>query len=308
MLNPKIVIFMGTYNGQHYLVEQLDSICSQSYKNWELWVSDDGSDDNTYQILKDYQNRLGSDVLFIQTGPRKGFAANFLSLVCNENARATYYAYSDQDDIWERDKLKQAVDYLARISEKKPALYCARTKLIDSKGTIIGISPYFKKTPGFLNALVQNIGGGNTMVFNNKALNLLREAGENFNIVAHDWWTYIIVAGAGGVVFYDPQPTMFYRQHGNNLIGSNLGWYSRFRRISMLLNGRFKKWNDINFQALYSARHLLTEENRLALMKIMDARNSKFFSRLVKMRKVGVHRQTILGNIGLIAAIFLKKI
>jgi len=221
MLHPKVIILMGTYNGQRYLEEQLDSICAQTHKNWELWISDDGSSDNTGQILKDYQTRLGEHVLRIFSGPRKGFSANFLSLVCNENLAGTYFAYSDQDDIWQPSKLQKAVSWLNTVSDETPALYCGRTKLVNEHGEAIGFSPLFKKRTGFLNALIQNIGGGNTMAFNFSALNLLREAGEAINIVAHDWWTYMVVSGAGGVVFYDPNPTLDYRQQARRATRSH---------------------------------------------------------------------------------------
>lgn len=67
MSHATVVILMSTYNGQRYLAEQLDSICAQTHKNWKLWVSDDGSSDNTCQILSDYQKRLG-DRMVIQQG------------------------------------------------------------------------------------------------------------------------------------------------------------------------------------------------------------------------------------------------
>ncbi len=308
MLHPKIIILMGTYNGQRYLVEQLDSICGQTHNNWEIWISDDGSSDNTIQILKDYQTRLGEDVLHILAGPRKGFSANFLSLVCNKNLVGTYFAYSDQDDIWHPTKLQQAVAWLNTVPKGTPALYCGRTTLVNEKGNVIGHSPLFEKKPVFLNALMQNIGGGNTMVFNNDTLNLLQEAGEGINIASHDWWTYLVVAGAGGSVFYNPNPTLNYRQHGNNLIGGNIGWSARFDRAIQMFKGRFKTWNDLNFHALLSIKHRLTEKNTQVLMEIIDARDRSLISRLIKLKRLGIHRQTFSGNLGLIAAALLKKI
>ena len=308
MLHPKVVIFMGTHNGERYLAEQLDSICSQTHQNWALCISDDGSNDNTRKILQDYQHRFGEAMFSIQSGPCKGFSANFLSLVCKNNREGSYFAFSDQDDIWEPNKLQKAVNWLNTIPEDVPALYCARTKLINQTGKLIGHSPLFKNPPLFLNALIQSVGGGNTMVFNKVALNLLREAGENINIVAHDWWTYMVVSGAGGIVFYDPQPTLLYRQHDNNLIGSNIGWRARFNRIFMLLNGHFKQWNEINFQALLSIKHLLTEENKVVLMKIIAARNAGPISRMMTIKQLGIYRQTLLGNIGLTTAALFNKI
>lgn len=308
MLHPKVIILMGTYNGQDYLVEQLNSICAQTHKHWEIWVSDDGSSDNTHQILKDFQTRLGENALRIFAGPRKGFSANFLSLVCNKQLEGTYFSYADQDDIWYPTKLEQAVAWLNTISQETPALHCGRTRLINNAGKILGYSPLFEKKPAFLNAVMQNIGGGNTMVFNNAALNLLQEAGEAINIVAHDWWTYQVVTGAGGVVFYEPKPLLDYRQHDNNQIGGNVGWPARFGRLLLMFKGRFKTWNNLNFQALLSIKHRLTEKNAQALMALIDARDQRFIPRMIKLQKLGIYRQNLSGNIGLIAAAFFKKI
>lgn len=308
MLTPKIVILMCTYNGQNYLAEQLESICAQTHDNWEIWVSDDGSNDKTHQILNQYQHRLGDNKLRTLPGPRKGFSANFLSLICQKNLSGKYFAYSDQDDIWHPTKLQQAVEWLDTIPDETPAMYCTRTKLVNEQGKAIGYSPLFKKNPSFLNALIQSIGGGNTMVLNNSSLILLREAGEQINIAAHDWWTYMLVTGADGQVCYDPNPTLDYRQHGNNQIGGNVGWTARVARLSMLFKGRFKAWNDLNFNALLSIKHRLTEENSRVLMDIISMRNRGLMSRVIAIKRLGLYRQTLLGNIGLYAAAFFNKI
>lgn len=308
MLHPKVIILMATYNGERYLAEQLDSICAQTYPHWELWVSDDGSTDNTHQILKHYQSRLGDNTLRIFSGPRKGFFTNFLSLVCNKTLDGAYFSYSDQDDIWHPNKLEKAVNWLNTVPEQTPALYCGRSTLINESGQIMGHSPLFEKKPDFLNALMQNIGGGNTMVFNRKALDLLQEAGEAINIAAHDWWTYLLVTGAGGMVFYDHESTINYRQHDNNQIGGNVGLGARIDRLLLMFKGRFKTWNDANFSALLSVKHRLTEKNQQALLGVMDARNRRLISRLIQLKQLGIHRQTMSGNIGLIAAAFFNKI
>lgn len=304
----RVAILLGTYHGQRYLAEQLDSFAAQSHENWEVWASDDGSEDDTRSILEDYKSKWDAGCLFIHSGPAKGFAANFLSLTCNANITADYYAYSDQDDVWEIDKLARAVQWLESVPPDIPALYCSRTRLVDSENNEIGLSPLFNKAPSFANALMQNIGGGNTMVFNNAALNLLREAGENKFVITHDWWTYIIVTGCGGKVFYDSKPTLRYRQHGGNLVGTNANWKARLRRIRMLFQGRFKHWNDCNISALSTLEHRLTPQNREILRRFADARNMSLIPRLIHLKSSGIYRQTLLGNIGLIVAAIFGKI
>lgn len=191
----KVAILLCTYHGQHYLAEQLNSFAAQTHTNWEVWASDDGSLDDTQAILEDYRQKWPEGRLSIQFGPAKGFAANFLSLTSKASINADYYANSDQDDIWEPNKLARAVEWLETIPENIPALYCSRTRLVDAQNNLvdaqnneIGVSPLFSRPPSFANALMQNIGGGNTMVFNKAAQNLLREAGEALPVITHDWW------------------------------------------------------------------------------------------------------------------------
>lgn len=304
----KVVIFMATYNGQKYLSEQIDSILSQTHKNWQIVVSDDGSKDNTLSLLNNYADRLGSEKFIIVKGPGKGFVSNFLSMVCRQGIEGDYYAYADQDDIWLPNKLERGLDWLQTIAIDVPALYCSRTHLVDEQGHALQYSTLFKKSPSFSNALVQSIAGGNTMVFNQAAFDLLRIAGDKLKIITHDWWTYLLITGVGGKVHYDPVPSLKYRQHASNLIGSNIGWQARWRRVVDLFQGQFKVWTDLNIQALMGCKNFLTAENQWLLEQFILARNASWIERIVKMKKIGVYRQTLLGHLGLLAGILFNKV
>jgi glycosyltransferase involved in cell wall biosynthesis len=306
--SPKVAILLCTYHGQRYLVDQLNSFVAQTYPNWEVWASDDGSNDDTHAILESYRDKLGADKLSIHFGPKEGFVANFLSLTCHTAIQASYYAYSDQDDIWKADKLQRAMDYLSSIPATVPAIYCSRTRLVDRNNQHIGYSPLFTKPTSFANALMQNVGGGNTMVINNAARNLLCEAGADVDVITHDWWAYLVVCGCGGKVYYDPKPTVRYRQHDNNLVGMNSSWPARFVRMRKLFQGYFRNLNDQHIQALNRLRSKLTPENRQILDQFIIARDSWLIPRLIGLVKSGIYRQTLLGNLGLIAAAIFKKL
>jgi glycosyltransferase involved in cell wall biosynthesis len=305
---PSVAILLCTLRGHDYLREQLDSIVRQAYKSWSVWVSDDGSDRSTHAILDEYQASLGSSRFSILCGPAKGFATNFLSLACNANIDADYYAYADQDDIWESDKLTQALQWLEGIPADVPALYCARTRKVDADNHEIGFSEKWTRPPCFANALVQSIASGNTMVFNKVACDLLRIAGSDIEIAAHDWWTYQLVSGSGGRVFHDTHPTVRYRQHSQNLIGTNGTPSARIHRLHMLLKGRFSNWSQMNIAALEATRAQLTEESQIRLDEFSKARQGGLLARISAFRRSGVYRQTWLGNLGLVAAVILKKL
>jgi glycosyltransferase involved in cell wall biosynthesis len=305
---PKVAILLCTYQGAKYLSAQLDSYFAQTHSNWEVLVSDDGSKDGTHEILEAYKSKWPARRLSVVSGAGEGFARNFLSVICNANTDAEYFAFSDQDDIWEADKLERAIKWLGTIPPSVPAIYCSRTKLIDAEGNFIGYSPLFSKPASFANALTQNIAGGNTMVLNRAAQHLLKEAGENISVVAHDWWAYMLINGAGGLVHYDPYPSVSYRQHNGNLIGVNASWKNRFNRFCKMWEGCHRRWNDTNIESLHLIQHQLTLENRKVLERFVQGRNAGLIPRLFHFKRSGIYRQTLLANIGLIIAAVINKI
>jgi glycosyltransferase involved in cell wall biosynthesis len=306
--NSKIAILLCTYNGARFLKEQLDSFARQTHRNWSIYASDDGSSDETLQILNDYQLKLGNDRLTIIQGPKQGFAKNFFSLIRNLEISADYFAFSDQDDIWFENKLERSINQLAILPKNTPSLYCSRTRLVDSQKQKIGYSPLFKKPPSFQNSLVQSIAGANTMLINNASRRLILELADNTPVVAHDWLTYMLVSGCGGKVIYDSVPTLSYRQHEGNLIGANADLKNQLLRIRKMFSGRFSKWSALNLVALNSIKEHLTDDNQQRLQDFEQARRSKLITRLRLMSKSGAYRQTLKGNISLFLAAFLNKI
>ena len=187
-------------------------------------------------------------------------------------------------------------------------MYCGRTELITIDERSYGFSPLFTRPPAFQNALVQSLGGGNTIIFNRAAKKILEEAA-TIDVVLHDWWVYQLVSAAGGMVHYDPQPMLKYRQHPHNIIGSNMGWRARLVRLRLMLQGRFREWNKTNITALRQLpAHLLQPKNREVLAHFEKARCASLPKRLYYLRQSGVYRQTLLGNLGLLAATILKRL
>lgn len=303
-----VAILMGTLNGAAFLAEQLCSIYAQSHQDWTLYVADDGSEDATLEILIHTQGLWGVDKLHILHGPQQGFVANFLSLTCNQTLKGGFFAWCDQDDIWYTQKLARALNQLNTVTPAVPALYCGRTEMISESAVHMGYSPLFSKPPSFMNALVQSIAGGNTMVFNQTARALLAEAGVGVSVVSHDWWLYQLVSGVGGVVYYDAQPTVRYRQHNENLVGANATWTARIVRLRMVLRGRFREWNEHSIQGLELMRHRLIDQNKIVLDCFKKVRSQSLWRRIVNCQRAGLYRQTMLGNLGLALAIWLKKI
>lgn len=303
----KVVILLATLNGADYLLEQLQSYCDQSHSNWELLVSDDGSTDQTLEIVDAFAKSVPQRVTALQ-GAKSGFWRNFLSLIQRSETEGDFFAFSDQDDIWFADKLAKAVAWLAAIPDDVPAVYFTRTALVQRNGKLVGFSPLFTKPSSFQNALVQNIGGGNTMVFNRAAKSVLACTPSDITLISHDWWTYQVVTGAGGIARYDPWPSVKYRQHGHNLVGSNVGLRQRSLRLRAFIEGRVIRWNDTNIKALNRMRHLLLPSSLATLDQFARARKSFLPRRLYLLWKAGVYRQSIFENIGIFVGALFGRI
>jgi glycosyltransferase involved in cell wall biosynthesis len=305
---PSVAILLCTFNGARFLQAQLSSFSSQSFTNWRLFVSDDGSTDDTLAIIAQYKDRLGKAPVAIRNGPQEGFVRNFLSLACDPSIPSDYFAYADQDDIWEPEKLSRAIAWLERRPPHIPAMYCSRARLIDEQDRTCGWSPLFQRPPSFRNALVQSIAGGNTIVFNQATRALLMACSSSARVPSHDWWTYLLTTAAGGEVFYDPVSLVRYRVHRENVVGSNVGLLKRLRRLLALARGRLEHWTDLNIAALEQFRPHMTSENRVLFDLFRESRKRGFIGRQIGFLNSGVYRQTWLDNFGLILAIWTRKI
>ena len=303
-----VAILLCTYNGARFLAEQLDSLQAQTHQNWVVIASDDGSTDQTLEILQQYQSKWPPKKLMIRSGPQKGFCQNFLSLACDPEIKADYYAFCDQDDVWLPEKLSIALVNIAFNQQLNiPYLYCGRTYYVTENLKSCGISPLFVFPPSFRNALVQSIAGGNTMVFNAALKRLIENAGP-LDVPSHDWWVYILVTGSGGVAFYDQVGHILYRQHDGSLVGGNNTYYAKAKRLIMVLQGRFQNWNKKNIAALVHKSELLSELNKGVLTWFCRIGTARLMERIRILGVCGLYRQTRLGTISLYLATVFNKL
>jgi glycosyltransferase involved in cell wall biosynthesis len=304
----RIAVLLASYNGAAHIKEQIESIAQQAGSEISLFVSDDGSTDDTKQIVENFVNDNRFHHVEVTVGPRKGFAANFGSLIANVGDDFDYYAFSDQDDIWLDRKFQRAHEKLSTAILGSAAVYCGRTQIIAEDGSELGFSPLFSLRPSFRNALVQSIAGGNTMVLNRDAMRLMKIASARSKFLVHDWFCYIVVSGAGGTLFYDPVPGVRYRQHENNIIGANNSLRAKITRMMWLFAGRFVHWNALNIEALEKLDDILTHDAKFVVGQFQLARSGSLFKRFAALRNSGVYRQTRLGTISLFVACLFRKL
>lgn len=301
-------ILLATYNGERFLSEQLDSIRTQKHSNWTLTVSDDGSSDNTCGIVTQFANSVSQKVtLLSQQGPSLGPTANFFRLIDHAeiNSEDDLIAFCDQDDVWLNDKLERAAQWHTSYCEIPVRLYCSRTQFVTDQLAPIGLSPQLRRAPSFENALVQNIASGNTMVMSTQVLVALRQINPKHS-VWHDWTTYLVATALGGKIEFDDKPSLLYRQHANNVIGSNNGFQARLKRLLPILQGRYKDWSDMTAGAVSDISNLLPHQSVATFESFVRMRNlPNPLHRLIAFNQSNIRRQSTASNLSLGLALLL---
>lgn len=287
----KVNILMSTYNGQQFLAEQIRSIQEQSYTDWTLFIRDDGSSDNTKEILKDFEHQ-DSRIHLIDSdkSDNLGVIKSFHKLVNHD--RADYYFFSDQDDVWLPNKLelslKEAQNYLADL----PLMVYMDLKVVNQDLEIMTESMVKSQSHHANTELVQEltentVTGGVAMI--NHALAEMWQ--ETDDILMHDWYLALLASAFGNLVFID-QPGELYRQHSDNVLGART------------LSKRFKKWIrphilfavywDLIKNSQKQARHLLqmplSQSNRELIEAFVTIMDKPMLKRFRILRKYGLRK------------------
>ncbi|MEP5731310.1 MAG: glycosyltransferase [Sulfitobacter sp.] len=303
-----VTILMGVWNGAQHLQMQLDSIVAQHHTNWHLFCSDDGSSDDSMDILQRFARQYPSQIT-IRKGPKKGFAANYMAMISAMEHDVGFVCFADQDDVWLPDKIGRALACLGEY-ENHPALYCGRRIIWTPERGRETWSPTIGRQCSLRNALVENIASGNTIMLNPKAAALaIKAAKQTSSVFAHDWWLYLLLTGCGGTIHFDPgKPQILYRQHRNNAIGNRQGLSAQFHRKKAVICGLFSDRVGRNLDALRLVQDMLTPAARHVIRDFAKARKTKGVHRLVALIRVAPYRQTWLGTIGFWGAASLGRV
>ncbi len=282
-----VIVLLSTYNGEKFLREQIESLLLQKGVACKILVRDDGSKDSTMDILSEYAKEY-NNISFYQ-GKNCGPAKSFLELI-KQAEDADFYAFCDQDDIWDEDKIIIAVETLSRLDSRQPNLYYSNLRIVDENLEYYRMSHvgnYYNSNK--FSALTENLCTGCTAVFNRKAKELMSKRLPDY-CTMHDTWTYMTCMLLGNVV-YDKNAHISYRQHSNNVIGAYLK-KSRWNIVKERLARLFKRglqpryMNAKNFYECFE--DLMDSECKKKILKIINYkrnlknRMSLFFDKDIK--------------------------
>lgn len=244
-----ISVALASYNGEQYICEQLTSIASQTIKPDEIVISDDGSNDNTVTIARQFAQKSPFPVNIIINKKKLGFADNFLNAA--EQCKCDLIAFCDQDDVWLPNKLETCY---SRMIEDDSLIALHKLNITDEKLNLTGlqwdqgIALDHVFDPLILDPF--QTGFGNSMMFRRELLYLIdrsRRPRQPFfpeRPLSHDTWIYMLAA-ALGKVSHIADALILYRQHNSNASGALNHRNSLFDSVSIPLN-RYKEQCIIN--------------------------------------------------------------
>lgn len=215
----QVDVLLATYNGEKYLKCQLDSILNQTHKNIRLLINDDCSTDNTRVILKEYEEK--DDRIKVKYNEKNlGYVKNFEDLL--KRVENKYFALSDQDDFWKEEKIEKSLN---KLLEEDADLVFTDLEPVDEKLNTITPSMVrfmqmdknIKKHQDYKLVFLRNCVTGCTILSKKELINKYIPIPTKKPMV-HDWWMALIISQIGKITFLD-EPTIKYRQHGNNQLG-----------------------------------------------------------------------------------------
>lgn len=210
-MDSKITILMATYNGAKYLKEQLDSIINQSYSDFVLYISDDGSSDRTLDIIKEYIER--DDRIKLELSSHKGACQNFAQMIRNHKD-AEYIMLCDQDDVWDRHKVEKSLTVIQQSDNDKPILlYCDKVYVDERLQPLEIIIRKYSDT--FKSLLCQCHIYGCTVMINKQLIDLVDIPSY---ASMHDHWIALVAACEGKIIHLE-ESLILYRQHTANVTG-----------------------------------------------------------------------------------------
>ncbi len=265
-----VVVLIATYNGQAYLREQLESIFNQTYQDFRVVIHDDGSTDDTVNILNEYYEKYPDRIELIYENRCGSAKSNFMFLL--GEVEADYYFLCDQDDVWLPQKMENTLRAMKQLDSTKDQAPTAvftdmyvvdkdLNKLSDSFIRYIGRAP---ENVAYTQILIDNPAAGTTMCIN-KALRdiAISKKGINWdNVPMHDAWLLEIAALFGRIHFVD-EPLVYYRQTGYNTMGANTERTvdKVTRNLIDVHKGIFEKKKAFINEARVFAREILKLEN-----------------------------------------------
>lgn len=302
-----VSIVMATYNGEKYIEEQIESILSSTYQDFELYIFDDGSKDSTMTILNNYQKQYPDKINISQNQTNLGVTHNFLYAI--NRTTADYIMLCDQDDVWKKDKIARTLKRMRQMEvqfEKElPIAVFTDAHVVDSNLNMIHESFFLSgrlnpRLTDLSHLLMENKLIGCTVMINAALRKVLQSSCLPQKAKLHDGWLGLIASSLGKIGFIK-EPTLLYRQHEANLVGNRNFLSYVLNRISNMREQK-RALLELQIQAGEFAQlyQNLIEQNKLELiLRFSKLNQESFLGRRILIIRNRYLKSGIIRNIGL---------
>lgn len=298
---PKVAILMATYNGEKWLAAQLESLIKQQGVEISLFISDDFSSDNSYEVLLDFAKTAANVVVLPRDKPYRSAGKNFYRLIMDVALNDyDYIAFSDQDDVWDSDKLLRHIKLLSTHSAE-----AVSSNVVafwpDGQRKLIQKSQQQRE----YDHLFESAGPGCTFLMSPRLLHQLKLQLNNAlsparDVSLHDWLSYALARTLKYTWFIDAKPSVLYRQHGGNVVGANASLKAKLMRLRKMRDGWYR--NEV-VKVASVAYEMSPSEPLIRLLRLLDCPS---FSNRFRLLPYAWHgRRSVKDRLFLMLAIVL---
>lgn len=287
----KVNILLSTYNGERFLAEQIRSIQDQTFSDWTLLIRDDGSTDQTRQIIEEFV-REDERIRFINPDDvtNVGVIKSFHALVKHE--QADFYFFSDQDDIWLPEKMQMCLDEADLYPSQEPLMVYTDLTVVNQDLEVLAESMIRSQSHHANTELVQelteNTVTGGVAMFNYALAHMWKDSDQ---IVMHDWYLALLATALGKLVYID-SPGELYRQHGNNVLGSRN--YMKLLKKWLRLSNHWNLIKKSQMQAKLLLQNDLSEQSSEMVKAYVTIVDQPFFTRIHLLKRYGFRKNKML--------------
>lgn len=302
-----VAILLATYNGERYIAEQLESIGGQTYRDWHLFVSDDGSSDGTLRVVEGFRSQNPDKVTIVSRGHRMGGAKeNFFHLMRVVPRGFKAYCFCDQDDRWLPEKIEKTLAALEEIGSESgdcPCLAFCDARVVDADlglidSSFVSFTDVDPTATSLSELLVQNPISGAEVMVNERALELASRPFNLEGIDMHDQWLGLAVSAFGKIKFVD-EALFEYRQHGDNEVGAKKMGMGSIISKARIAKSSLRKKESQALRFVEEYHDFLTHPQILLLEGFATIGKQSKLARIRFLRRNGIRMNGLLRNMGL---------
>ena len=304
-----IAIIMAVYNGETYLNEQIDSLLSNTEKDFVLHIFDDGSTDRSAAVIQSYTDKYPSKIFYHRNVTNQGVIHNFLNGCLQVDA--DYYMFCDQDDVWLPEKIAHSVEAVKLAEAQSPNVPIALfgdARVVDD--SLQQLHPSFQQMSGYhtdaldvAHLLMENKLIGCTMLFNRALRDKLTDTVPD-GLRMHDWWIALIASAFGRIIYLD-ETLLLYRQHTGNVVGGSSRSHYITNRVKHLTAQRQVLYDTCKqaevFLTIYNDQLTETQKRLVSLFAGLPSAN--WFTRRYLILRYHFLKSGLLRNLGVLLII-----